>query len=111
MACAFFHFSENNPKKSAIKINESKEFKGRYEANICTQCGECASVCPVEAIYKEGEVYRINRDKCISCYACKDACPENAIVVYCEGEPPIKCDLCGECAKICPTKSLYMEVN
>ena len=42
-------------------------------------CGTCAGECPVEAI-SEGDIYKIDPDKCLSCGTCADACPTGAIV-------------------------------
>lgn len=45
---------------------------------ICTACGLCADVCPVEAISQMG-IYKIDTDLCTSCGLCEDDCPSNAI--------------------------------
>jgi len=43
----------------------------------CTECGVCATVCPVEAIDKD-EPSKIDVGKCIMCCACIKSCPEQA---------------------------------
>ncbi|MDT8396126.1 MAG: DUF362 domain-containing protein [bacterium] len=48
----------------------------------CTTCGECAGICPVNAITlhameKGGGI--VDRDLCISCFCCQEICPERAI--------------------------------
>lgn len=45
---------------------------------LCTSCGLCADVCPVEAISPIG-IYKINIDICTSCGLCEEDCPSNAI--------------------------------
>ena len=40
---------------------------------------ECLDACPIGAI-SEGDIYKIDPDKCESCGACADACPTGAIV-------------------------------
>jgi formate hydrogenlyase subunit 6/NADH:ubiquinone oxidoreductase subunit I len=52
-----------------------------YEINreLCSSCGLCADVCPVEAISQVGE-YRIDPEKCVSCGLCQESCPSDAIV-------------------------------
>jgi uncharacterized protein (DUF362 family)/Pyruvate/2-oxoacid:ferredoxin oxidoreductase delta subunit len=49
---------------------------------LCTSCGECAAICPADAI----ALYRkpstggvVDKDKCISCFCCQEVCPERAI--------------------------------
>lgn len=48
---------------------------------LCTQCGHCMEICPVQAVYlnKDGE---IESDKmlCIKCCACVKECPQEARV-------------------------------
>ncbi len=44
---------------------------------LCTQCGECAPVCPTGAIDKDDAI-QTDREKCIFCCSCIRACPENA---------------------------------
>ena len=43
---------------------------------LCIRCGKCVPVCPVKAIYQngEGEVF-----VCIHCGRCVDYCPQNCL--------------------------------
>lgn len=43
----------------------------------CSQCGKCASGCPVQAIPKENPGF-VDEGKCISCMRCVAVCPQNA---------------------------------
>ncbi|MFX0104866.1 MAG: DUF362 domain-containing protein [Candidatus Hodarchaeota archaeon] len=46
----------------------------------CAQCGQCAEICPAEAIkFEEGNYPDFSTKKCISCLCCMELCPENAI--------------------------------
>lgn len=46
----------------------------------CAQCGQCAEICPAEAIkFEEGNYPMFSRKNCISCLCCMELCPENAI--------------------------------
>ena len=45
--------------------------------NACTQCGNCAKVCPVGAIDPEHSNI-IDKQKCITCCACIKNCPQSA---------------------------------
>jgi len=56
----------------------------RLDPELCTSCGECASICPTEAIAlhrKPGHGGVVSKDKCISCFCCLEVCPERAIDV------------------------------
>jgi len=48
---------------------------------ICTDCGACYSICPVEAITQTSEFsIQFDYEKCIGCLNCVDACPVRAII-------------------------------
>lgn len=42
------------------------------DMNICNQCGVCAKLCPMNAIYKDTLV--INENECIRCFCCVKRC-------------------------------------
>jgi heterodisulfide reductase subunit A-like polyferredoxin len=48
----------------------------------CTNCGECLSVCPLEAILLGEKKPSIDPALCTDCGTCADLCPARAI----EGE-------------------------
>lgn len=51
-----------------------------YEiSDKCTSCGNCASVCPQEAIAQGATQYVIDPDKCVDCGLCAGECPVEAI--------------------------------
>jgi pyruvate formate lyase activating enzyme len=53
---------------------------------LCTKCGKCAGVCPVDALFFEADqMPRINRERCTGCGECSQACSYKAIVLY--GKP------------------------
>ncbi|MFW6117732.1 MAG: ATP-binding protein [Thermoproteota archaeon] len=49
---------------------------------ICTGCGTCVDVCPVEVYeLQNGISVPVNVEECIICRACETQCPEGAIQV------------------------------
>jgi len=62
------------------------------DLELCTACGRCVKVCPVDAIEIEDEKAVLTGD-CISCGVCVSACPEDAI------EPVIQTGEVGDLSK------------
>jgi uncharacterized Fe-S center protein len=52
-----------------------------FYTDRCTGCGECAIVCPAEAITIENEKAVMDPSKCIGCASCVAACPSMAIFI------------------------------
>ncbi len=112
--CHASHYDTEGKKKSAIKITgENFPEPGGYTCNICNQCGRCARECPADAIAKEGNIYKIDKELCVGCTApgtdhpiCVDVCKLGAIYTHQDQIEPIKCDGCGECVEICPKEAL-----
>jgi len=46
---------------------------------LCTLCGECVAICPVNALTIEKPLLQVDLGKCIKCYCCQELCPEKAI--------------------------------
>ncbi len=108
VACSMNLFGENNPKKAALTLIPRFPEPGVYEMKVCTQCGECAMVCPTDAIKKNANgVYFVEFSECILCEACVPVCPEG--VMYLDShlaQTAWKCDLCGDCVSVCGTSAL-----
>jgi len=54
----------------------------RLSSERCTSCGQCAAICPADAITLNGESAsggEVNKNICISCFCCHEICPEKAI--------------------------------
>ena len=105
-ACSKAFFKVNDPKKSAICINDSLE----KPVNVCSQCGECIDVCSEEALarVKNGSVL-LNKGKCVGCYMCAGFCPTLSMRMHEELVEPFKCTACGICVKVCPTGAITLE--
>jgi ferredoxin len=55
-----------------------KQMPAKVNADECTACGQCADVCPVDAI-KVDDVAVVDAETCTDCGACIDECPVDAI--------------------------------
>ncbi len=110
VACSLNLFAESNPKKSAFNLIAHFPMPGVYEMKVCTQCGECALVCPVECIRLNARgAYYVEFDECTLCEACVSACPEDVMFVRPElANAAWKCDLCGDCVAVCGTSALWI---
>lgn len=54
--------------------------KAAVDKEKCTGCGQCADICPVEAIRVEDDIAVVS-DDCIECGVCTDTCPFEAITL------------------------------
>ena len=64
-----------------MNLEKAKPMFPKIEAdkNLCTQCGECEAVCPVQAI--SCSPYPQIGNTCISCFNCVRLCRENAFKI------------------------------
>ncbi len=110
VACSLNLFKESNPKKAALNLIGHFPAPGVYEMKVCTQCGNCAAVCPTECIkLNERGAYYVDFAECTLCEACVAECPEDVMYVRVElADAAWKCDLCGDCVKVCGTGALWI---
>ena len=109
LACTLINFKEINPSKARFNVFGRFPDPGKYHVDVCNQCGECALVCPTEAIQKFDGTYLIDKEKCISCLECVEACPSNVMKVNAEDNKVDKCNDCRQCVEICPRNALTFE--
>ena len=89
-----------------IKVDGGKKQK----IDVCTQCGVCIDICPVEVITRDKRgVVRIGKKDCVGCFMCVGFCPEDAMMMHDDYIEPFKCIACGLCAKKCPTGAIVVE--
>jgi Fe-S-cluster-containing hydrogenase component 2 len=82
VACSLNIFQESNPKKASLNLIAHFPNPGVYEMKVCTQCGDCAAVCPTEAIkLNDRGAYYVDFAECNLCEACVPECPEDVMFV------------------------------
>ena len=104
--CSQTYFKVVDKEKSAIRIARKE---GRYQVNVCDQCGDCVKMCsPIALSMTDGGVVRIARDKCVGCLVCVAECKRGYMRWHDDLLVPFKCVACGLCAKNCPSGALAM---
>lgn len=108
LACAIENFQEVNPSKSLLRIEGRFPAPGDYRIHLCDQCGVCADNCPEDAIQLENGVFIVDQDACTGCMICVDVCPYDVMFEQKHSDIPVKCVLCGECARTCPRNAITL---
>ncbi|MBN2241041.1 MAG: 4Fe-4S dicluster domain-containing protein [Acidobacteria bacterium] len=133
-ACSMTHEGEANPSLSRIQIIRDAPSFTKYPYDIvmsvCRQCVTplCVQNCPTGACHVDGangNVRRIDQEKCIGCRRCIEACPHKPHRTIWDPvkKKSTKCDLCIDtpywskkggpdgnpaCVEICPAKALSL---
>jgi Pyruvate/2-oxoacid:ferredoxin oxidoreductase delta subunit len=56
-------------------------FMRHTDAEACTECGECAAICPVEAVKMSDDGPVIDQEWCIGCGVCATVCTTEAVIL------------------------------
>ena len=108
LACAIENFQEVNPSKSLLRIEARFPAPGDYRIHVCDQCGECAESCPEDAIQRQNGIFVVDEDACTGCMICVEVCPHEVMFEQKHSNVPVKCVLCGECARTCPRDAIVL---
>ena len=107
-ACSEAFYKVADPGKACIKIVEGKN--GEPKTNVCLQFGKCARTCKQGAIKQNAKgVYMIDKKLCTGCGECVEVCPMQVMVKVPESPVTSKCIACGICAKACPMGILEIQ--
>ena len=95
----------------------------------CIGCGDCASVCPVDAICFEDGIARVDSRICIGCGMCAKECPKDIIsIIHRDARVAVMCNSndkgavarkncknacigCKKCEVNCPTNAITVIDN
>lgn len=94
---------------------EFPDLSGGFRNHRCYHCSDaaCVTVCPTGALFKEGGLTRLDRQKCSGCSYCVEACPYDVPEMV-DGFAS-KCDGCAStvaaggtpwCVTTCPSRAL-----
>lgn len=105
LSCSLVHYGVHNLSRSRIQIIQDSfgKFPNDVKMAPCRQCKTpvCVENCPVGAAFvdtENGNVRRIDSEKCIGCQTCLKMCPQQPhrpvwVVIDGRGKSS-KCDLC-----------------
>jgi Pyruvate/2-oxoacid:ferredoxin oxidoreductase delta subunit len=78
--CEMLRFATNEKTKGVLAPSR---FLAKVDAEMCTSCGMCMEICPVEAIaLNTDDIAEVNADACIGCGLCATTCPVEAIGLF-----------------------------
>nr|WP_239056775.1 4Fe-4S binding protein [Wenzhouxiangella limi] len=81
-ALGHLHAEAGSERVETVALPSSAPFgKIEVDADACTLCMACVSVCPVSAIQGGGDLPQLyfREDHCVQCGMCESSCPEDAI--------------------------------
>jgi len=110
MVCSLSHEGRCNPVESRITVIKN-EREGTNFPLVCAQCERpvCKEVCPVAAIFVDGDVVKTDLTRCVGCRMCVLSCPIGATSLNPVTHQIIRCDLCGGdplCVTFCPEDAI-----
>ena len=99
LACAIVNFQEVNLSKALLRIEGRFPAPGEYRIHLCDNC-------PEDAIQLQGGALQVEPNACTGCMICVEVCPHDVMFAHKDSDIPVKCNLCGECARTCPRNAI-----
>lgn len=72
------HWYFRVPARFSAPLYRAARLRPRLSAKLCAGCGQCAEVCPRQAI-TPGQPPRFDLERCVGCLCCAEVCPQGAI--------------------------------
>ena len=79
--CACWNVGSIRRRKIPRDVLMATYFIRRTDEDLCTGCGECVDICPVQAVKLEGDLPVIDEEWCIGCGVCATVCPTGAVQI------------------------------
>ena len=72
------HWYFRVPARFSAPIYRAARLRPRLSPQLCVGCGQCAEVCPRQAI-TPGQPPRFDLERCVGCLCCAEVCPQGAL--------------------------------
>ena len=79
--CACWNVGSIRRRKIPRDVLMATYFIRTTDESLCTGCGECADICPVQAVKLEGDLPVIEEGWCIGCGVCATVCASGAVQI------------------------------
>ena len=79
--CACWNVGSIRRRKIPRDLLMATYFIRSTDENLCTGCGECVAVCPVQALKLEGDLPLLDEAWCIGCGVCATVCASGAVQI------------------------------
>jgi ferredoxin len=77
----------------SLSMNAKAGYSVTHDAEKCTQCGTCESVCNFGIIETVDGQRKYNVGECMGCELCVENCPEGALTLFADADKPLPLDL------------------
>ncbi len=80
--------------RNGVPMLASSGYVAAPDYELCIQCGECAEICPFQAITMTGDGPVISQQNCMGCGVCLHRCPSRGLELtrHRDKSPPLEVD-------------------